>query len=65
MNDHDYNALLSSLNHAVEILHRNRRPDPGFVAAFDTLKQARAMLEKNLSCAAGATVPFPVQLAAA
>lgn len=46
MNDHDYRSLLAALNNAVEILHRNRRPDPAFVTAYDTLKQARAMLEK-------------------
>ena len=48
MNDYDYNSLLSSLNHAVEILYRNRTPDPRFIAAFDTLKQARAMIEKSV-----------------
>ena len=46
MNDHDYNSLFAALNEAAEILHRNRTPDPAFVAAFDTLKQSRAMLEK-------------------
>jgi hypothetical protein len=34
---------------AVEILHRNRRPDPAFIAAFDTLKQSCAMLVKVLN----------------
>ena len=46
MNDHDYNSLFAALNEAADILHRNRTPDPTFVAAFDTLKQSRAMLEK-------------------
>ena len=46
MNDHDYHSLFAALNAAAEILHRNRTPDPAFVAAFDTLKQSRAMLEK-------------------
>lgn len=51
MNDHDYNSLFAALNEAVEILHRNRRPDPAFVAAYDTLKQSRAMLEQAVPCA--------------
>ena len=45
VNDHDYNTLFSALNQAVDILHRNRTPDPEFVAAYDTLKQSRAMIE--------------------
>ena len=48
MNDHDYNSLFAALNEAAEILHRNRTPDPAFVAAYDTLKQSRAMLEKAI-----------------
>jgi hypothetical protein len=48
VNDHDYNSLFASLNLAVDILHRNRTPDPAFVAAYDTLKQSRAMIEKVL-----------------
>ena len=46
MNEHDYHSLIASLNEAVDILHRNRRPDPEFIAAYDTLKQSRAMIEK-------------------
>jgi hypothetical protein len=42
VNTSDYNALLSSLNDAVEIFYRNRTPEPDFVAAFDALKVARA-----------------------
>ena len=64
MNAHDYNSLLSSLNNAVEILHRNRKPDPRFQAAFDTLKQARAMIERNVEQAPIAA-SFEVELAAA
>lgn len=64
MNEHDYNSLLSSLNHAVDILYRNRTPDPRFVAAFDTLKQARAMIEKTVTTQT-ATARFDVELAAA
>ena len=48
MNDHDYNSLFAALNEAAAILHRNRTPDPAFIAAFDTLKQSRAMLEKAI-----------------
>ena len=65
MNDHDYNSLLSSLNDAVEILHRNRTPDPRFIAAFDTLKQARAMIEATVSQGRRLPAPFPYELVAA
>ena len=63
MNEHDFNSLFSSLNQAVDILNRNRTPDPRFIAAYDTLKQARAMIEKTV--VPNATVPFPLELAAA
>jgi hypothetical protein len=49
VNEHDYNSLFSSLNEAVEILARNRTSDPAFIAAYDTLKQSRAMLVKVLN----------------
>ena len=45
----DYSSLFASLDSAIEIVERNRTPAPGFVAAFDTLKQARAMLAAVLS----------------
>jgi hypothetical protein len=48
VNDSDYTSLISSLNTALEILERNRTPDPAFVAAHDTLKQSRAMIAKLL-----------------
>ena len=48
VNEHDYALLFSSLNQAVEILDRNRTPDPSFIAAYDTLKQSRAMIAKAL-----------------
>lgn len=54
VNDHDYHSLFAALNTAAEILHRNRTPDPVFVAAFDTLKQSRAMLEKAIAGPAAA-----------
>lgn len=44
MNQNDYDSLLASLNEAVAILARIRTPDPRSVAAYDTLKQARAMV---------------------
>lgn len=65
MNPHDYHSLISSLNQAIEILDRNRTPDPRFVAAYDTLKVARARIERTVAPAASAPVPFPVELAAA
>jgi hypothetical protein len=48
VNHQDYNALLSALNDAVAILARNRSPDPTSVAAYDTLKQARAMILSSI-----------------
>lgn len=48
MNVNDYDSLLASLNKAVEILDANRTADPAFIAAYDTLKQARAMVVKAL-----------------
>lgn len=44
MNPNDYLSLLASLDRAVAILDRNRTPDPESVAAYDTLKQARARI---------------------
>jgi hypothetical protein len=64
MNQHDYDSLLSSLNEAVTILNRNRTPDPSFIAAYDTLKQARAMIEKAVAAPQATRVDFPVELAA-
>ena len=43
MNSEAYTSLLSALNQAVEILERNRTPNPELIATFDTIKQARAM----------------------
>lgn len=65
MNTADYHSLLSSLNDAVEILHRNRTPDPRFIAAFDTLKQARAMIEASVGQGRTMPAPFPYELVAA
>jgi hypothetical protein len=48
VNVNDYDLLLASLNNAVEILDANRTADPAFVAAYDTLKQARAMVVEAL-----------------
>jgi hypothetical protein len=65
VNDHDYTSLFSSLNAAVEILHRNRKPDPAFVAAFDTLRQSRAMLVNVLNKPADGQPATSTELAAA
>jgi hypothetical protein len=64
VNDHDYNSLLSCLNQAVEILYRNRTPDPEFVAAYDTLKQSRAMIDKVVRRPMAMTAAESVELAA-
>ena len=64
VNHHDYNSLFAALNQAAEILYRNRTPDPEFIAAYDTLKQSRAMLEKVLKPADGKPAGVAVELAA-
>jgi hypothetical protein len=64
VNDQDYNSLFAALNEATEILHRNRTPDPAFVAAYDTLKQSRAMLEQIVRPASN-PAPATSDLAAA
>jgi hypothetical protein len=64
VNQSDYNALLSSLNDAVEILYRNRTPDPEFVAAYDALKVARAKA-MGAALQAHASAPAKPELAAA
>jgi hypothetical protein len=49
VNANDQHSIFSSLSHAIEILDRNRTPDPDFIAAYDTLKQSRAMLARALT----------------
>lgn len=65
VNDHDYNSLFSSLNDAIDILARNRTPDPAYIAAYDTLKQSRAMLVKVLNTAPDPAMDAARELAAA
>ena len=60
MNHQDYNSLLSALNEAVAILARNRTPDPTSVAAYDTLKQARAMILTSIERPAVASLAEPL-----
>jgi hypothetical protein len=64
VNESDYNALLASLNDAVEIFYRHRTPDPAFVAAFDALKVARAKVV-GVALEAHARAPGPDVRAAA
>jgi hypothetical protein len=64
VNDHDYTALCSALNSAVDILYRNRTPDPEFVAAFDTLKQSRAMIDSVVKRSGDLQAVPSVELAA-
>lgn len=64
MNHHDYSSLVASLNHAVDLLNRHRTPDPRFIAAYDTLKQARAMIEKTVGANAPVSTPLEFELAA-
>jgi hypothetical protein len=67
VNNQDYNTLLSSLNNAVDILATHRTSDPAMIAAFDTLKQARAMVRQLVEKDRPACVPYqpPGELAAA
>lgn len=66
MNQTDYLSLLSSLDQAVAILDRNRTPDPTMIAAYDTLKQARARIVRAVeSTRTGTEIPFGLELAAA
>lgn len=61
MNPNDYRALLAALDEAIAILDRNRTPDPASIAAFDTLKQARARIVRAMEATAG-TAAFPQEL---
>lgn len=64
MNANDQHSIFASLSRAIEILDRNRTPDPDFIAAYDTLKQSRAMLARVLAASAG-PVSLREELAAA
>jgi hypothetical protein len=64
VNDHDYHTLSSALNEAIDILNRNRTPDPAFVAACDTLKQSRAMIESAVRPSVPVETSVPNDLAA-
>ena len=65
MSQPDYDCLLAALNDAVAILARNRTPDPSSVAAYDTLKQARAMVVATLEQSHSAASAFAPELVAA
>ncbi len=49
MNDRRYDSLLYSLDHAIELFSRIPATTPAGTAAFETLKQARAMLTEALA----------------
>lgn len=65
MNQNDYTSLIAALNEAVAILDRNRTPDPAFIAAYDTLRQSRAMIVKALACPGESAALASLELAAA
>jgi hypothetical protein len=48
VNDKRYNTLVYAMDHAIEIFSQIRSSDAQCVAAFDTLKQARAMVVRAL-----------------
>jgi hypothetical protein len=54
MNHPRLNSLFASLDNAVEILAEARTPDSVCTAAFDTLKQARAMIARAFASKGGA-----------
>ena len=56
MSEQAYQSLLGSLDQAVDILARHRTPDPAMIAAFDTLKQARAKIVRAMEDRAGTPV---------
>jgi len=45
----DYNVLLSSLDHALEILARNRSSDPIVAGAYQRLKETKAIVIRELN----------------
>jgi hypothetical protein len=49
VNDRRYDSLLYSLDHAIELFSRIPTSTPAGAAAFETLKQARAMLTEALA----------------
>lgn len=49
MQDTSPDSLLSSLDHSLDMFCRLRTSDPVSTAAFDTLKQARAMIARALA----------------
>jgi hypothetical protein len=65
VNANDYHSVFSALSRAIEILDRNRTPEPEFIAAYDTLKQSRAMLARVLNDPGRAATLDPRELAAA
>jgi hypothetical protein len=64
MNLQEQDTLFSSLDCAIETLERNRLPDPRFVAAFDHVKQARAMLVRVMRESAAGSPPADLRAAA-
>lgn len=49
MNSARITSLLSHLDSAVDILAEQRTPDALYVAAFDTVKQARALVARAIA----------------
>ena len=64
VNTSDYTSVFSALDDAVGLLEHHRRSDPDFIAALDTLKQARAMLAKALSQSESAPAAVELEVAA-
>jgi hypothetical protein len=57
-------SLFSSLDRAVEILAEHRRPDAEYIAAFDTLKQARALIAQAFAAQPAAAAVDETELLA-
>ncbi|MDO8542173.1 MAG: hypothetical protein Q7S40_17175 [Opitutaceae bacterium] len=64
MNNTRYDTLISSMDRSIELFSEIRTPDAVSVAAFDTLKQARALIAHALENERRATSPERAVLAA-
>lgn len=49
MEDHRSDTVLRFLDRSIELFSQLRTPDPVSAAAYDTLKQARAMIARSLT----------------
>lgn len=65
VNNKRYDAILYSMDHTIELFGQVRKPDAVCTAAFDTLKQARAMVARALQQERESMSPFQPEMSAA